>query len=149
MEVCKDISENLKSGIFPLRVFLENCLKFAKSHAAGWVTLRPDNHEFQDSIQATNRYTLSPVPFWLVSTFVVPVLNERRVVKNRIYTCHVKIVGKSNNWLQVLGTAERSQIDQRVCQHLHAIVPLLEALKSQQQPFELVFPRKGALDSQA
>src|SRR5712692_11620742 len=51
------------------------------------------------------------------------------------------------NWLRVLGTAERSQIDQRIRQQLHAIVPLLDAFKSEQQPFELIFPRKGQLDT--
>jgi len=30
------------------------------------------------------------------------------------------------NWLQVLGATELAQIDQRVCQQLHAIVPLLD-----------------------
>jgi hypothetical protein len=29
------------------------------------------------------------------------------------------------NWLQVLGTAERLQIDQGICHQLHAIMPLL------------------------
>jgi hypothetical protein len=29
------------------------------------------------------------------------------------------------NWLRVLGPAERAQIEQRVCQPLHAIMPLL------------------------
>ena len=52
----------------------------------------------------------------------------------------------SINWLRVLGPAELAQIDQRVCQQLHPIMPLLEAFKSEQQPFELIFPRKGALD---
>jgi hypothetical protein len=49
------------------------------------------------------------------------------------------------NWLQVLGTAERSQIYQHVRHQLHAIVPLLDAFKPQQQPLELIFPRKGPL----
>ena len=53
------------------------------------------------------------------------------------------------NWLQVLSTAERSQIDQRVRQQLHTIVPLLDTFESEQQPFEFVLPRKGALDVQA
>ena len=35
------------------------------------------------------------------------------------------------NWLQVSGTAERSQVDQRVGQQLHAIMPLLDAFKSE------------------
>src|SRR5439155_19744398 len=66
----------------------------------------------------------------------------------------VMIVGSalallSYNWLRVLGTAERSQIDQRVRQQLHAIVPLLDAFKSEQQPLELIFPRKGPLDTHA
>ena len=50
------------------------------------------------------------------------------------------------NWLQVSGTAERSQVDQRVRHQLHAIVPLLDAFKTEQQPLELIFPRKGPLD---
>ncbi len=53
------------------------------------------------------------------------------------------------NWLQVLGTAERSQIHQRVGQQLYAIVPLLDTFKAQQQPLELIFPRKGPLDTHA
>ena len=53
------------------------------------------------------------------------------------------------NWLQVLGTAELSQINQRVRHQLHAIVPLLDAFKTQQQPLELIFPRKGPLDTHA
>ena len=46
--------------------------------------------------------------------------------------------GIAINWLQVLGTTERSQIHQRVRQQLHAIVPLLDAFKAEQQPFELI-----------
>jgi hypothetical protein len=42
------------------------------------------------------------------------------------------------NWLRVLGTAELAQIDQRVCQQLHPIVPLLDAFKSEQQALELI-----------
>src|SRR6266851_3314700 len=44
------------------------------------------------------------------------------------------------------GTAERSQIQQRVSHQLHAIVPLLDAFKSEQESLELVFPRKGPFD---
>jgi hypothetical protein len=40
----------------------------------------------------------------------------------------------SINWLQVSGPAERSQVDQRVRHQLHAIVPLLDAFKTEQQP---------------
>src|SRR5229473_5987336 len=53
------------------------------------------------------------------------------------------------NWLRVLGTAESSQVDQRVCQQLHAIVSLLDAFKAEQQPLEFVLPGKGALDAHA
>jgi hypothetical protein len=35
------------------------------------------------------------------------------------------------NWLRVLDTAELAQIDQRVCQQLHAIMPLLDAFKAE------------------
>jgi DNA invertase Pin-like site-specific DNA recombinase len=59
------------------------------------------------------------------------------------------LLKKTDNWLQVLGTAERSQVDQRVRHQLHPVVALLEAFKPQQQPLELVLPRKGALDAQA
>jgi hypothetical protein len=55
----------------------------------------------------------------------------------------------SYNWLRVLGTAELAQIDQRVCQQLHAIVPLLDTFKAEQQSLELVFPRKRPLDTHA
>jgi hypothetical protein len=53
----------------------------------------------------------------------------------------------SINWLQVLGSAELAQIDQRVRHQLHPIVPLLSTFKSEQEPFERIFPRKGALDT--
>src|SRR5712691_8233596 len=52
----------------------------------------------------------------------------------------------TDNWLRVLDTAERAQVDQRVRQQLHAIVPLLDAFKAEQHPLELVFPRKRPLD---
>ena len=51
----------------------------------------------------------------------------------------------TSNWLRVLGTAELAQIDQGVCQQFHAIVPLLDTFKAEQQSLELIFPRKGAL----
>jgi len=35
-----------------------------------------------------------------------------------------------DNWLRVLDTAECSQVDQRVCQQLQAIMPLLYTFKS-------------------
>ena len=54
-----------------------------------------------------------------------------------------------HDWLRVLGTAESSQVDQRVGQQLHAIVSLLEAFKAEQQPLEFVLPGKGALDAHA
>jgi hypothetical protein len=34
------------------------------------------------------------------------------------------------NWLQVLGPAELAQMDQRVCQQLHPIMPPLDMFKS-------------------
>src|SRR5262245_20953511 len=51
------------------------------------------------------------------------------------------------NWLQVLGTAERSQVNQGVCDQLHAIVSLLNACKSQKQPFAVIFPCEGPLNT--
>ena len=56
-------------------------------------------------------------------------------------------MASSFNWLQVSGTAERSQVDQRIGHQLHPIVPLLDAFKAEQQPLELIFPRKGPLDT--
>ena len=50
-------------------------------------------------------------------------------------------------YLRVLGTAELAQIDQRVGQQLHAIMPLLDTFKSEQEPLERIFPGKGALDT--
>src|SRR5215467_4073461 len=50
------------------------------------------------------------------------------------------------NWLRVLGTAERSQVDQPIRQSLHPIVPLLDACKTEPQPLALICPRKGPLD---
>src|SRR2546423_11810624 len=52
-----------------------------------------------------------------------------------------------DNWLRVLDTAERSQVDQRIRHQLHPIVPLLDAFKAEQQPLEFVLPRKGPLDT--
>jgi hypothetical protein len=53
------------------------------------------------------------------------------------------------NWLRVLGTPERSQVDQRIHQQLHPVVPLLDTFKAEQEPLEFVLPRKGPLDSHA
>ena len=53
------------------------------------------------------------------------------------------------NWLQVLDTAERTQIYQRVRHQFHAVVSLLDAFKAEQQPLELVLPGKGPLNPQA
>jgi hypothetical protein len=55
----------------------------------------------------------------------------------------------SINWLRVSDTAERSSVDQRIGHQLHAIVPLLDTFKSEQQSLELVVPGKGALDAHA
>jgi hypothetical protein len=51
-----------------------------------------------------------------------------------------------NNWLQVLSATELAQIDQRVRHQFHAIVPLLDTFKSEQEPLEFVLPRTGPLD---
>ena len=53
------------------------------------------------------------------------------------------------NWLRVLGPAELAQVDQRVRQQLHAIVPLLDTFTSEQQSLALVFPGKRPLDTHA
>src|SRR5262249_28085549 len=46
-----------------------------------------------------------------------------------------------------LQPTERSQVDQRIGHQLHAIVPLLDTFKSEQQPLEFIFPGKGPLDT--
>jgi hypothetical protein len=66
-------------------------------------------------------------------------------MKDPNYQEHLQVIGK--NWLRVSDTAERSQVDQRICHQLHAIVPLLDTFKAEQQSLELVFPGKGALDA--
>ena len=52
-----------------------------------------------------------------------------------------------NNWLRVLGTTELAQIDQRVCQQLHAIMPQLDTFKTEQESLEFILPGKGVLDA--
>src|SRR5215470_11071048 len=54
---------------------------------------------------------------------------------------------QSINWLRVLGTTELAQIDQRVCQQLHAIMPQLDTFKTEQESLEFILPGKGALDA--
>jgi len=52
---------------------------------------------------------------------------------NAYYDSHeryVFAVAKQINWLRVLDTAERPQIDQGICHQLHPIVSLLDAFKS-------------------
>ena len=50
------------------------------------------------------------------------------------------------SWLRVSGTTEMPQVDERVRHQLHAVVPLLDELESQKQPFEFILPGKGPLD---
>ena len=52
------------------------------------------------------------------------------------------------NWLQVSDTAEYSQVNHRVPQYLHPIVPLLDTFKTEQQPLKFVLPGKRPLDTQ-
>jgi hypothetical protein len=49
--------------------------------------------------------------------------------------------------LRVLWNTEGAQLDQGVSQQLHPIGPLLNALKTKEQPLEFVFPRKGPIDT--
>jgi hypothetical protein len=44
--------------------------------------------------------------------------------------------------LQILGTTNRPQIDQRVGYQFHAVVPQLFELKAQRKPLKLVLSRK-------
>src|SRR5262249_14124906 len=53
----------------------------------------------------------------------------------------------SNFMGAALDPAELTQIDQRVCQQLHPIMPLLDTFKSEQQAFEFIFPREAALNA--
>jgi hypothetical protein len=49
------------------------------------------------------------------------------------------------NWLRVLGTAELPHIDQGVRHQFHAKVSLLQVFNTQEQPLELILPRKGPI----
>jgi hypothetical protein len=51
------------------------------------------------------------------------------------------------NWLRVLGTAELPHIDQSVRHQFHAKVSWLQVFKTQEEPLEFVFPRKGPIDT--
>ena len=51
------------------------------------------------------------------------------------------------HWWRVLDTPELSQVHQRRRQQLHPIVPLLHRFKTQKQPLERIFPRKGPLST--
>jgi hypothetical protein len=65
-------------------------------------------------------------------------------------TLHPQVaLTKARNWLQVLGAAELFQIDQGVSQYLHTIVPLLNILKTKEQPLEFVFPSKGPINTRS
>jgi hypothetical protein len=55
----------------------------------------------------------------------------------------------SNNWLRVSGTTKMSQVDKRVRHQLHAVVPLLDELESQQQSLEFILPSKGPLHAKS
>ena len=51
------------------------------------------------------------------------------------------------NGLQILGHAEVLKLMRILRQHLHPIVALLDARKTQQQPLAFVLPRQGPLDT--
>jgi hypothetical protein len=51
------------------------------------------------------------------------------------------------NWLRVLGAAELPHIDQGVRQPFHAKMSLLNVFKTQEEPLEFIFPRKGPIDT--
>src|SRR5215471_16535432 len=71
---------------------------------------------------------------------------QSSITRSRMPSFHRRIRSFTINWLRVLDTAKRSQVDQRIRQQFHAIVPLLDAFKTEQEPLELVLPRKGAFD---
>ena len=50
------------------------------------------------------------------------------------------------NWLRVSDTAERSQVNQRICHQLHTKMSLLKILKPQEESLKFVLPLKGPLD---
>ena len=55
---------------------------------------------------------------------------ETRPQEHRVLAVFLAQRVDTLNWLRVLGTAELAQIDQGVCQQLHAIMPLLYTFKS-------------------
>jgi hypothetical protein len=56
------------------------------------------------------------------------------------------IFALSVNWLRVSDTAERSQVNQRICHQLYPKMSLLNMLKPQEESLEFILPRKGPLD---
>ena len=56
-------------------------------------------------------------------------LDERNPLLERLKFLSMSL---RNNWLRVLDTAERSQVDQRIGQQLHPIVSLLDAFKAEE-----------------
>ena len=52
-------------------------------------------------------------------------------------------------WLRVSGTAKMPQVDKCVRHQLHAVVPLLDELESQQQSLEFILPGKGPLHAKS
>jgi hypothetical protein len=82
-----------------------------------------------------------PVMYKWLRVLQMP-LTSGRIWRNVILSC----AAISFNWLHVFGTAERSQMHQRVRQHLHARVPLLDAFNPYKQPLAHIFPRQRPLD---
>ena len=76
-------------------------------------------------------------------------MNERLQIAETVRQACIQTAIQAYNWLQVLDTEECAQVDQRVGHQLHAIMPLLDTFKAEQQPLEFILPRKGPLDMQA
>jgi hypothetical protein len=63
-----------------------------------------------------------------------------------LYTQLLIVKGITSEHTVGLGATELAQIDQRVRHQFHAIVPLLDTFKSEQEPLAFILPRKGPLD---
>jgi hypothetical protein len=88
-----------------------------------WAFLRRELAFTPERWQATLRLTLA------CTAATVPIM---------MFKLHIPLLTMivmyllTNNWLRVLDTAKRSQVDQRIRQQFHAIVPLLDAFKTEQ-----------------
>jgi len=78
------------------------------------------------------------------------ILDFERLLGTKNLSKNVQISGQvalGPDFTCILYKPQLAQIDQRVCQQLHAIMPLLDTFKAEQESLEFIFPGKGTLDT--